>query len=346
MGYDALWLPYDWHGRHRAPVDVPRFPDDYVDAVVFLFPSEDAAREGRQVGGTGFLAAIPFGNTGLAHWYVITNRHVIDHGHRTVRVNTDDGRSVPVTIPEPSWHAHSRGYDIAAAYFPQGAFANANGLLTKTFITERRLGKWELGVGDDLMVISRHVGYQGKVQNRPVLHSGMISLSPPEDVYNPETQQDEPSFLIEARSWGGFSGSPVLGYRAPLQPRLGAVNRRQNIETARIFVVGMIWGHLPRWEPIHGATGKQTGDYVRVNTGMSAVVPAWEIEEVLDLEVFVREREQYEKMWDEAFVTPEVQAAPDVANDDDLEGPLTAGAFNEALRRATRIRPEFDNPFT
>ena len=137
---------------------------------------------------------------------------------------TERFASIPTTggpyrsrFPNRRGTRDSRGYDIAAAYFPQGAFANANGLLTKTFITERRLGKWELGVGDDLMVISRHVGYQGKVQNRPVLHSGMISLSPPEDVYNPETQQDEPSFLIEARSWGGFSGSPVLGYRAPLQ---------------------------------------------------------------------------------------------------------------------------------
>ena len=77
--------------------------------------------------------------------------------------------------------------------------------------TEEKFVEMDVGLGEELLLMSRHIGHQGITRNSPILHSGMLSLSPPEYLYNKELDDDELSFLVEARSWGGFKGgSPVL----------------------------------------------------------------------------------------------------------------------------------------
>ena len=84
----------------------------------------------------------------------------------------------------------------------------------------------------------------------------MLSLSPPEYLYNKELDDDELSFLVEARSWGGFSGSPVLAYRSPNQ-----VNLREEADADdREFILGVLWGHLTSREVVVTRAGSPTGD--------------------------------------------------------------------------------------
>ena len=43
------------HSNREAARNVPRIPDVHLLSVVFIYPSEDAAREGAQCGGSRLL---------------------------------------------------------------------------------------------------------------------------------------------------------------------------------------------------------------------------------------------------------------------------------------------------
>src|SRR4051794_33084584 len=82
----------------------PRIHDDLLHSTLFLYPDEAAAQAGERLGGSGFIVGVPYSETGLASidavWgtrrfldvpervvsWVVTNRHVIEQGHWTLRV--------------------------------------------------------------------------------------------------------------------------------------------------------------------------------------------------------------------------------------------------------------------
>ena len=276
---------------------MPRVPDELVTTVVYLFPSSEAAEAGERAGGTGFLMSIPFTNSLLAHWYVVTNRHVIDSGCRTVGFNWYDGTRWHHEIEEADWERHELGYDVAAAWLPFNLFNeddHFNAFDVEALLTEETFRDWEVGLGDEMLLVSRHLGHQGRVKNRPIVHSGMLSLSPPDLVYNKYRSLEELSFLVEARSWGGFSGSMVLGYISSRNPDF-----QRGETTDRAFILGVLWGHISIKEPVRDRSGEGTGDFVEVNSGVAAVVPAWRIREVLNQQKLVSERARFEKHWTE-----------------------------------------------
>src|SRR2546427_11001625 len=93
---------------------VPRVPDELLAAVVFLYPSENAAKEGVKAGGTGFLVDIHSRLSGHKFRYLVTNRHIANGGFHVVRANTEDGFDI-LRIPAKAWVVHRDGDDVAAA---------------------------------------------------------------------------------------------------------------------------------------------------------------------------------------------------------------------------------------
>ncbi len=76
---NANGIPYECVG---AP-DVPGIPRQWLDAIVYLYPSEEAANSGAPYGGTGFLMTVdpaPGAACRLGHLYAVTNAHVIEGG--------------------------------------------------------------------------------------------------------------------------------------------------------------------------------------------------------------------------------------------------------------------------
>ena len=76
---------------------MPRIPDKFLDCVVYLYPSEAEAEDGKRIGGSGFLVGIPAGILATGSTVhilcVVTNKHVVDSGNMTVRLNTRSGLS-------------------------------------------------------------------------------------------------------------------------------------------------------------------------------------------------------------------------------------------------------------
>jgi len=67
-----------------------------------------------------------------------------------------------------------------------------------------------LGYGDDIFMVGRFITFDGKQRNTPVVRFGQISMLPAEPVEVDGGRAQEEVFLVECRSIGGLSGSPVF----------------------------------------------------------------------------------------------------------------------------------------
>jgi hypothetical protein len=268
---------------------LPRISDDYTDTVVYLYPSEVDAQKGKKAGGSGFLFGIPSEKFPNSHFiYAVTNRHVIEGGSCCVRLNTADGKMAVLSFTERDWCLHPSGDDLAVCQMPiedgglyQYKFLHDDHLLTKQIVED-----YNIGTGDDIFVVGRFINQEGKQKNVPSLRFGNISQMPAETIRQQRGSAffEQESFLVEARSIGGYSGSPVF---VGLLPNIQRPAARKQTMTGRAWLLGIDWGYILDWEPVCDAGGRPVDSGLRVssNTGMMAVVPAWKLRELLDSDV-------------------------------------------------------------
>lgn len=79
-------------------------------------------------------------------------------------------------------------------------------------LKRHEIDAFRVGPGDDVFVVGRFINSQGKLRNIPSVRFGNIAQMPLKPIEQGrvfgEFQQE--SFLVEARSISGFSGSPVF----------------------------------------------------------------------------------------------------------------------------------------
>lgn len=257
-----------------------RIPDQWLESTVYLYPSDALARAGERMGGTGFLIGLPLPHLGdtVATW-LVTNRHVINGGSTVVRINTHDGKFDTIETDERLWIFHPEGDDVAVCPVALNRQHHKCSFLTVDWLlTKETLEKYAIGPGDHAIVIGRFVNHEGKQRNNPTVRFGQISQMPHEKIINDGRAQE--SFLVEIRSLGGYSGSPVLvyldqAYYRPIEAR--------GIFESGPWLLGIDWCMIPSWEPVCDASGRAlgTGMQVPANTGMMGVVPAWRIRSLL-----------------------------------------------------------------
>ena len=294
---------------------MPRVPKRLIDSVVFLYESEEAAYAGAKTGGTGYLTSIPFstGGPGIwhAHLYLVTNSHVADHGGSvSVRINTKSGGIEVLTIPREKWTHHPDGDDIAVVSMEDlsSDTLQLSDVPTDIYMAEGHSENGIFGEGDECFVVGRNVGLEGLEFNTPACRFGAVAIMRPGKVWQPERQHAQESVVVEARSLGGFSGAPVFIYQAPpiLAPETDDMKQwpvvvHSYMQSGFAFL-GITWGHHNGRKPIEGPWldwPTIERDLV-VNSGMMLVVPAWKIEEILQLPHFVEERRAAEARLSEA----------------------------------------------
>ena len=157
---------------------------------------------------------------------------------------------------------------------------------TEHFITGKRIEDMGVGAGDDVFMVGRFIGHDGKQANLPSARFGNISMMPDEPLTTPLGIEQE-SFLVEMRSLSGYSGSPVFVYFWPME--------REMFEYDPVhypmgpWLLGVDWCHIQTYDPVlekNGKTAVQEGYVVQSNTGMAGVVPAWRLQEFLDSSCF------------------------------------------------------------
>jgi hypothetical protein len=277
---------------------MPRVPDEMLECVFYLYPTEADAYAGEQYGGSGFLVGVESLTVpGNCCGYLVTNRHVVQDGSSpVVRLNTRQGDVDVLPLTEADWIVHPDGDDLAVcpAKLDIGQH-HFRALNEGFFLTRDIVRSLAIGPGDDTYQVGRFINHEGRQQNLPTVRCGTIAMMPWEPVLLHDGHLQE-AFLVEAHAKPGYSGSPVfvqvVHYRDPTSG-----------ETA---------GPFGRWEPIllgiaqgtildvrvledekkKGGAWDKPGyrKFIRENTGLEVVIPAWRLMDLLNIPELVEQR--------------------------------------------------------
>lgn len=167
---------------------MPTIHRQLLSSVVFLYPSEEAAREGRSEGGTGFLTAVPTGELWTVeggklpqemdeseerHLYIVTAAHVVKSGGAKVVRFTFKEETEVVELPEEAWTCAPDATDVAVAYLgiadelqrgravPHAMYIHQIAALHVSFGNPEG---W-IGAGDDCFFLGRFSRHEGREHN-------------------------------------------------------------------------------------------------------------------------------------------------------------------------------------
>jgi hypothetical protein len=317
----------------EPPKDVDmRMPDWITKTVCFLCAQDRAGKT--FYGGTGFFVQLrePECPDDLAWDYLVTAKHCVEkawdgYGNLSCRMNMKTGGTKVVTLPRSSSWAMSEDADVAALVMPlENTGEDVLSLSPEMLATDAVIDKEQIGLGDEIFSIGLFKNLHGNKQNIPIMRTGIIASMPGEPIQDLDTGLDYRAFLIEARSIGGLSGSPVfmaIKNKGEMHP----APRGFNTWVHSLALLGLIRGH---WDLEDREILRDFGDSVeRLNMGIAIVTPAQEIEKVLMSDELKKQRQadirKYRK-----------EHAPTLDSGFTEEQPFTQPDFESALRKVSR----------
>jgi len=335
---------------------MPRIRDSLLDTVFYLYPSRAAAERGKKIGGTGFLIAVESKADPSEHWaFGVSNKHVVHtDGCSVARLNRLDGTMQIFELEPHEWIEHPDGDDVAIVPFAIDTDVHrAKGLGRDMFITKELIGAEDIGPGDNVFMVGRFINHEGKQQNDPSVRFGNISVMPKEKIRQTNGFLQE-SFAVEMRSMAGYSGSPVFIFKDG--PTVGEPRILRWLtpgQKPKLWLLGIDWGHIVDDWPVRSKIVDKTQvqalspteaevQYVRANTGMNGVVPAWKLADLLNHKTIIeycdtmdqnlrkkKSRERGGTEFDSAAPAPSDEANPNHLED-----------FTRLVDVAARKRPQ------
>ena len=268
--------------------------DEIRKCVIFLFYKKNGAYK---LAGTGFFFSTEFpdgSNRTLIN--VITAKHVIagiaeksDDNKVWFRVNNKTELAwFDSDISTWLFHPTDETVDVAVNLFRHWDDKNIDQMMLheSTIVTEEIIKAEGIGIGDEIYVAGLFRNHYGSMKNIPIIRIGNIS-SMREEKVNFRNQAVD-AYLIECRSIGGLSGSPVF-------VNMG-LHRRINgeIKSSRGHIlrwIGMISGH---WDIEEGAVDavEEGENGKNVNMGRAIAVPVDRIMEVVNQPLLQAAREK------------------------------------------------------
>lgn len=282
-----------------------RVPEDVRKNVAFLGRKiHKGGEESLWFGGTGFFVNIASA-TMPDRWYVylVTAKHVVEQlslGDWVMRANTKDGSYIDFGAnKDHEWWFHPTeedSTDVAITQVGGDSFGNVDFLaLPETmFLSDEDLSATGVGPGDEVFVSGLFSRMQGRSRNLPIIRMGNVAMIPDPGELVPGIKVgkgrvvDAEAYLIEARSIGGLSGSPVFVrttvHAQPISVRGAPQKNTTCLGSGEFFLLGLINGH---WEidaaekndsslrPISSSKPEA------VNSGIAVVVPVKRIRDTL-----------------------------------------------------------------
>lgn len=350
-------VPSDEALRALVEGDHMRLTGFALEMSVFLYCN--TRKRERVVKGTAFILSEPVPGVPLVYWhYLVTARHVIEQ----IRHASVDGTVfVRVNLgPEPgtTWHEmplsawrthpadradiqgdewlHSRTgeqvHDVAVALCPASVI-DAGTVMpwpTDLVLDDAGVRDREIGPGDELAVIGLYYRREGKVRMTPVARAGTIAAMPSDHDLIPTDAGQMRAYLIESRSTGGLSGSPVIWVSEP-KPIVDPLHRGAGLELSSLVqfrLLGLMVGSFdtPGYRPDEP-----------INEGIAFVAPGADILDTLRQDVIMTERKNAER---ELRQTSPRVARLDAAHADD-EGRVSLSDVEpeDALRALLKTPP-------
>lgn len=269
-----------------------RIPDSHLRSVVYLYPTEEGARNGARVGGSGFVLFHASSVVGVMVRYVVTNRHVAEKC-TWVRVNSKTGVHV-VQVPSAWWFAAVADVAVAILPLPNGVAPDAL-TIEALGLSEDERTRLNIGPGDEVYMCGRFISTEAQERNLPTARFGNISqvpdpAAPVKDGRGILVQ----AYLVEMRSQSGFSGSPVF-LRIPQYSFRGVIGDTSTETNTTLFrLLGLDTGHMVNLLPIiDSSTGLRVDEDWRAvaNNGVALVAPIEEVTQLLDTLEVAAERD-------------------------------------------------------
>jgi len=297
-----------------------RLRDEIVNCACFLAYKEAKPR----YGGTAFVVAMR-GIHDNAHLYLVTAKHVaekLEDCPFVIGFNSKDGRKAVMDADGVKWYYHPtepNAVDAAATPFATAQYESLDLELIAEhqFATPEVMREACIGIGDEIVAIGLFTRFSGTNQHFPIVRTGNLAMLPGERIPVKGFEPME-ACLVEGRSIGGLSGSPVWVRQTV---NFGMKDDKGNFfpfsGLGQGYFLGLMHGH---WEV--PATFENTEGAEAVNMGVSIVVPARKILEVINHPELVAMR----KKNDEAITATRGPVA-DTAFGEKPEAQTTAKGF-------------------
>ncbi len=298
-----------------------RIPGVYELCSVYIYKTKEMSDAGENSGGSGFIVRFPLErNIEEYQLYVVTNRHVIERmANPVLRINDISNKFRSLETNKLRWVIND--VDDLAVYpltIPEEEFQIAC-VPVERFVTPHLMNSLNIGPGDDVFMVGRFVSHEGTQKNTPSVRFGNISMLAEETTQNAFGQAQE-TFLVEMRSIPGYSGSPVFVILDPTLPRPRGSDNPEEAGPTYVspnpiltsssselgmyaqgihgpWLLGIDWTHIHNYLPILNKKGSSQnlddhveGQWVESHTGMSGVIPAWKIRQLLDIDELASQR--------------------------------------------------------
>ncbi len=323
-----------------------RITDDFLKCVGFI--GEVTHKEGTEEYGdlhaTGFFVSVHSkGILGGFYYYFVTARHVAEElAGREVYflVNKKNGGVMRITASANEWSLHptDKTADVAVIGVHIDADADVKATPIREFISKEDFHRFGFGLGDEVFTVGLFTAAPGTGRNFPIVRHGNLAMLPDGPIQTKLGYADV--YLVEARSIGGLSGSPVWIRASMLTVVKVGENTISPDGNAPALMVGpgkllgLMHGH---WDILESELNKTTIIHDRqkgVNLGIAIVVPASKILETINQ----TELEEFRKKGDEMAAKQGVPGV-DAAKSKKQEVPFTKEKFELALKKASRKLP-------
>jgi hypothetical protein len=236
--------------------------------------------------GTAFFVALQIEGTDLSGIFCITTKHTFIKGNFYdkvfLRLNFRDGKAHWIETERARWINHpDPTVDLVFAPIPWQAEFDHQALPLSMFADDAIISQEAIGIGDEVFLAGLFSQHHGSQRNIPLLRVGNIAAMPEEPVLVDGGSLMD-AYLVESRSIGGLSGSPVFVHLGVVRPR------GETLLYAKepiFYLLGVIHGHwnLPD-DDSYGADAYVFGQKERVNSGIAIVVPSQKIMEFFNQE--------------------------------------------------------------
>lgn len=245
-----------------------------------------------RVRGTGFFVNKKIiGQENLTVSWLVTAKHVLDRirglglDEVFIRVNMSSGKA--------EWHSAGKIDDWIFSKDPSVDAAIQRVTLYEEFdhlgigveIAFNDAFKVEKGVsvGDDVLITGLFRHHHGTNRNIPIIRTGSLAAMDEEKVVTKTGEID--AYLIEARSIGGLSGSPVFLNLGTLRMEKG---RLQHYTSPFLIWLGLIHGHFDTNTAETDDIIEDADNGEKINVGIAIAVPVIKVMEMINEDYVTR----------------------------------------------------------
>ncbi|TKS59285.1 MAG: hypothetical protein EWM72_02297 [Nitrospira sp.] len=276
-------------------------PEEVINSVGFIYGNK---RGTKMPGGTAFFVTILDRAANFTSRYAVTARHVLDGIKNNcsdrkvyIRLNRMNGGVDYFFTTLNQWLTHPTDPSVDVAVLPVEESLisdfNIGYIPDEFFMNDEAIKLYSIGPGDEVAIVGLYNVRTGQDRNLPIVRIGNIAAMPSEPVTSTFHRGGITAYLIEARSFGGLSGSPVFfsfGHERKVGSYSFQASTTDRQDAAGVFVLlGLIHAHHDE-EVAKKINKLLTGEKVDINMGIAIVVPMKQIREVLDQRVLINQR--------------------------------------------------------